>query len=153
MAAPSTTAFNTKGKHSIQSTVHANHSSENSAYIDSADLSSSEEQLNRPENAQGNYAEGQVARTTNSTTAEKNLIPICPAPVRIAVGVFCGLGAIAGMALTIVGGNALNSPNDPEASLHRVMLGSGAAILGLGFLGVLSTQLSRANPAPSTTPV
>jgi hypothetical protein len=53
------------------------------------------------------------------------------------------------MALTIVGGNALNSPNDPEATLHKVMLGSGAAMLGLGFLGMLSTQLTIANPAPS----
>ena len=134
-------------------TVHANHSSENSGYIDSADSSSSEEQVKRPENAQGNYTEGQVARTTNSTTAEKNLIPICPAPVRIAVGVFCGLGIVAGMALTIVGGNALNSPTDPEANLHRVMLGSGAAMLGLGFLGLLATQVSRENPAPATAPV
>lgn len=134
-------------------TVHANHSSENSGYIDSADSSSSEEQVKRPENAQGNYAEGQVARTTNSTTAEKNLIPICPAPVRIAVGVFCGLGAVAGMALAIVGGNALNSPTDPEANLHRVMFGSGAAMLGLGFLGLVLTQVSRENPAPSTAPV
>lgn len=134
-------------------TVHANHSSENSGYIDSADSSSSEEQVKRPENAQGNYAEGQVARTINSTAAEKNLIPICPAPVRIAVGVFCGLGAVAGMALAIVGGNALNSPTDPEANLHRVMFGSGAAMLGLGFLGLVSTQVSRENSAPSTAPV
>lgn len=134
-------------------TVHANHSSESSVYIDSADSSSSQEQEKVKENAQGNYAEGQVARTTNSNTAEKNFIPICPAPVRIAVGVFCGLGAVAGMALTIVGGNALNSPTDPEADLHRVMLGSGAAMLGLGFLGVLSTQVSRENLEPSAAPV
>ncbi len=134
-------------------TVHAKHASENSGYIDSADSTSSEEQVKRPENAQGDYAEGQVARTTNSITAEKNLIPICPAPVRIAVGVFCGLGTVAGMALTIVGGNALNSLTDPEANLHRVMLGSGAAMLGLGFLGLLATQVSRENPAPATAPV
>jgi hypothetical protein len=134
-------------------TVHANHSSESAVYIDSADSSSSQAQQKVKENAPGNYAEGQVARTTNSNTAEKNFIPICPAPVRIAVGVFCGLGAVAGMALTIVGGNALNSPTDPEANLHRVMLGSGAAMLGLGFLGVLSTQVSRENLEPSAAPV
>lgn len=129
--------------------VHGSHRSDNSAYIDNGDSSSPEEQLKRTASKQGSYADGRVTHTTHSNTAERNLIPICPGPVRLAVGVFCGLGAVAGMALTIVGGNALNSPNDPEATLHKVMLGSGAAMLGLGFLGVLSTQLTIANPAPS----
>jgi len=50
----------------------------------------------------------------------------------------------------IVGGNELNSPNDPEANLHRVMLGSGGVMLTVGFLGMLSTQIGRENLAPST---
>jgi hypothetical protein len=64
--------------------------------------------------------------------------------------VFCGLSAVAGMALMIVGSNELNSPNDPEANLHRVMLGSGGVMLTVGFLGMLSTQIGRENLAPST---
>ena len=131
-------------------TVHTHHASNSSSYIDSADSSSSEEQVKHTKNAQGSYAEGQIAHPTSSTTAEKNLIPICPLPVRIAVGVFCGLSAVAGMALMIVGGNELNSPNDPEANLHRVMLGSGGGMLTVGFLGMLSTQIGRENLAPST---
>jgi hypothetical protein len=30
------------------------------------------------------------------------------------------------------------------------MLGAGAAMLGLGFIGVLSTQVNKEQPAPST---
>jgi hypothetical protein len=129
--------------------VHDSHISDNSTYIANGDSSSSEEQLKRTASTKGSYADGRVTPTTNSITAERNFIPICPGPVRLAVGVFCGLGAVAGMALAIVGGNALNSPTDPEPDLHRAMFGSGAAMLGLGFLGMLSTQLTRANPAPS----
>jgi hypothetical protein len=60
------------------------------------------------------------------------------------------LGAAAGMTMAIVAGNALNSPSDPEANLHRAMLGAGAAMLGFGFIGVLSTQVQKAQPTPST---
>lgn len=130
--------------------VDANHRTESSSYIDSEDSSSSDEQVKHRDSGQGDYAEGRATPATNSNTTESPFIPICPSPVRIVVGVFCGLGAVAGMALAIVGGNALNSPTDPEPNLHRAMFGSGGAMLGLGLLGMLSTQLTRANPAPST---
>ncbi|NDC09066.1 MAG: hypothetical protein EBZ75_06885 [Oxalobacteraceae bacterium] len=129
--------------------VDANHRTESSSYIDSEDSSSSDEQVKRRDSAQGDYAEGRVTPATNSNTTERNFIHICPSTVRLAVGVFCGLTAVAGMALAIVGGNALNSPTDPEPNLHRAMFGSGGAMIGLGFLGMLATQLTRANPAPS----
>jgi hypothetical protein len=129
--------------------VDANHSTESSSYIDSEDSSSSNEQVKHRDSAKGDYAEGRATPATNSNTTEKNFVHICPSPVRIAVGMFCGLGAVAGMALAIVGGNALNRPTDPEPNLHRAMFGSGAAMLGLGLLGMLSTQLTRANPAAS----
>lgn len=129
--------------------VHAKQPADHSASIDSNDSSHSDEYVMDTKNPQGDYAEGRLDSTANSTTDEKNLTPLCPLPVRIAVGVFSSLGAIAGMALAIVGGNALNGPNDPEADLHRVMLGSGGAMLGLGLLGLLSTQVGREHPAPS----
>ena len=116
--------------------VHTHRRTESSAEIDSSDSSSSDNHAKRLDDHQGAYSEGRVATTENTASTEKIFTPLCPAPVRLAIGVFSMLGAAAGMTMAIVAGNALNSPSDPEADLHRAMLGAGAAMLGLGFIGV-----------------
>ncbi len=130
--------------------VHTHRRTESSAEIDSSDSSSSDNHAKCLDDHQGAYSEGRVATTENTASTEKIFTPLCPAPVRLAIGVFSMLGAAAGMTMAIVAGNALNSPSDPEADLHRAMLGAGAAMLGLGFIGVLSTQVKKEQPAPST---
>jgi hypothetical protein len=130
--------------------LHTPRRTESSAEIDSSDSSSSDNHAKRLDDHQGAYSEGRVAKTANATSTEKIFTPLCPAPVRLAIGVFSVLGAAAGMTMAIVAGNALNSPSDPEADLHRAILGAGAAMLGLGFIGVLSTQVQKEQTAPST---
>lgn len=130
--------------------VHTHRRTESSAEIDSSDSSSSNNHAKRLDDHQGTYSEGRVATTENTASTEKIFTPLCPAPVRLAIGVFSMLGAAAGMTMAIVAGNALNSPSNPEADLYRAMLGAGAAMLGLGFIGVLSTQVNKEQPTQST---
>jgi hypothetical protein len=137
-------------KNTMTPRVHTHRRTESSAEIESSDSSSSDNHAEPSKNYQGDYSEGQVAKSVNATSAEKIFTPLCPAPVRLAIGVFSMLGAAAGMTMAIVAGNALNSPSDPEADLHRAMFGAGAAMLGLGFIGVLSTQVKKEQPALST---
>jgi hypothetical protein len=57
-----------------------------------------------------------------------------PGPLRAIVGTFCAVTAVAGGIMLIYGGIPRNYPVDDQADLHRAMVGSGAAILGIGSL-------------------
>lgn len=132
----------------MRTQVHAKNASSSSAEIDSIDSSSSDTSSDESNLVRGDYAEGRAPGPADSTPAETHIVPLCPAPLRITVGVFSALNAVAGIALLVAGGNAINSPNDPQADLHRVMVGAGAAMLGLGFVGMLSTRLTQEQAGP-----
>lgn len=128
--------------------VHAKHASSSSAEIDSINSSSSDTSSDESNAVRGNYAEGRAPVPAAPTPPEMRIAPLCPAPLRITVGAFSALTAVAGIALLVVGGNVVNGPNDPQADLHRVMAGAGATMLGLGFVGMLSTRLKHVQSGP-----
>ncbi len=104
----------------------------------------------------GDYAEGRdvtPAHTTQTTASEQAAQPqeCCPAPVRAIIGVFCALTAVAGGALLIVGGNALNDPSDSQGELHRAMAGIGATMLAVGSAcsSVMFARLNHGETQPA----
>ncbi len=97
------------------------------------------------QSAAGGYAEGRISREAEAEAdgARKTTTALCPIPVRVAVGVFSTLAAVAGASMAIYGGNELNHPGDPQADVHRVMLGIGFAALGLGACGALTAFIRK----------
>lgn len=95
------------------------------------------------QSAAGGYAEGRISREAEADGARKTTTALCPIPVRVAVGVFSTLAAVAGASMAIYGGNELNHPGDPQADVHRVMLGIGFAALGLGACGALTAFIRK----------
>ncbi len=105
----------------MRTQVHAKNASSSSAEIDSIDSSSSDTSSDESNPVLGDYAEGRAPVPADSTPPETHLVPLCPAPLRIAVGVFSALNALAG---------------------------AGATMLCLGFVGMLSTRLTHTHAGP-----
>ncbi len=116
---------------------HHHHSSASSVDVSGgeSDSSSAEEAQASPS---ATYSEGKTPKAAEAASSGNASAALCPAPVRMAIGVFSTLAAVAGAATAIVGGDALNRPGDPQADLHRIMLGAGFAALGLGACGALA---------------
>jgi len=119
-------------------------STDSSAAISQSDSSSFDSSTDEQDEIEGNYAEGVTSQTEVAENVSIN--HLCPAPVRAVIGAFSALTALSGLSMAIVGGNALNSPTDPQPDMHRALLGAGVAMLGLGFIGVLSTRLTTSQP-------
>lgn len=100
----------------------------------------------RSDDADGAFNEGKVTGTSAAidiSAQPKGLVPVCPTPVRIVVGVFSGLLTVGGCAMAVIGfKGSLNSP-DPDPSLHAGLLGSGLTLVAAGALGVLSVFFER----------
>jgi len=134
-----------KGKCTMRTQAHHARSTDSSAAISQADSSSFDSSTDEQDEIEGNYAEGVTSPTEVAENVSIN--HLCPAPVRAVVSVFSALTALSGLSIAIFGGNALNDPTDPQPDLHRALAGAGAAMLGLGLIGVLSTRLTTSQPA------
>lgn len=135
--------------HMHTANVHRSNSASEVVSGGDSDTSSSEES---GRSAAGGYAEGRTSREVDTARARKTSTALCPTPVRMAVGAFSALTALAGAAVAIVGGNQLNHPGDPQADVHRAMLGTGIVFLALGACGALATFVRTDNGAVQTTP-
>lgn len=125
--------------------------SSSSSVISSADDSSTSSSADEAAIPSGAYSEGKAKAISADASSGKTIAPLCPTPLNIVIGVFSALTAVAGTAMIIVGGNALNSPGDPQAGLHRALLGTGGALLALGACGGLSMFVQREQDLPAAT--
>lgn len=112
----------------------------------SNDISESDNSSSENEHAAGNFNEGRSTNEpspTNSASTNKRLTPICPAPVRISIGVFSTLVAVGGCVMSVLGANGLYDLSAPDHSVHRGLLGGGLTLVAAGGFGILSTFLER----------
>ena len=119
----------------------------------SAEISGSDDSSSESEGNAGTFNEGKTPSKSSgatSTAAPKSLKPVCPTPVRIAVGTFSVLIAAGGCVMSVLGANGLYHPADTNISLHRGLLGGGLALVAVGGLGILSAFLEREHVQPAT---
>ena len=110
----------------------------------SNDVSESDDSSSKNEHAAGNFNEGRSTNEpspTNTASTNKRLTPICPAPVRISIGVFSTLVAVGGCVMSVLGANGLYDQTAPNHSLHQGLLGGGLTLVAAGGIGILSTFL------------
>ncbi len=125
-------------------------SASSSSEIDSISSSGGHSPASPAEHTEDDYSEGRSDATgatdsTDSTDpempAQRVVGPLCPQPVRTAIGIFSAMAGLTGMAMLIVGGMGLNNQTDPDSALDQTLAGGGGALMALGFFGACSTQL------------
>ncbi len=125
-------------------------SASSSSEIDSISSSSGHSSASPAEHTEDDYSEGRrnatgatdsTDSTDSETSAQRVVGPLCPPPVRAAIGIFSALAGLTGMAMLIVGGVGLNNQPGPDNALDQALVGGGGALMALGFFGACSTQL------------
>jgi hypothetical protein len=117
-----------------------------SSHSESAEGSESDDSSSKSEKATGKFNEGRPSENSSSSLPAayyKTLTHICPAPVRIVIGVFSTLTAVGGCVMSVLGANGLYDQTAPDHSLHQGLLGGGLTLVGAGGIGILSTFLKR----------
>lgn len=119
-----------------------------SSEIDSVSHSDADHSARDVESAEDHYSEGRTELSTSESDTEAAVAPVCPAPVRMVVGMFSALTGLTGMAMLIYGGMGLNRADDPETAQHQALVIAGGIMTALGFFGTLPACVNREPPAP-----
>lgn len=127
-------------------------SSPSSSEIDDISSSSDKDAVIPEHRGDADYAEGHSDSAfsdsdISESESQRGVVPICPTPVRMIVGVFSMLTGAVGVGMMVYGGIGLNNPDNPELDKHRAMLGVGAAMMIVGFFSAVSTTLYRKGPS------
>ena len=122
-------------------------STPSSSEIDDISSSSDKDAVTQQEHVDSDYSEGRTDSMISESESQPDVIPICPTPARLVIGVFSMLTGAVGVAMMAYGGVGLNNPDNPELDKHRAMLGGGAAMMTVGFFSALATTLYRKAPS------
>lgn len=120
----------------------------------SIEVGSSVDSSSDSEGIDGAFDEGKadvLSSAPASAAPAKTWVPVCPTPVRMAVGVFSGLTAVGGCVMSVVGFLGMQDAHDADFSLHQGLLGGGIALLSAGGAGVVSAFWQREQAQPPAT--
>lgn len=118
----------------IGKNIAADSSSEIIDHLDSHSNSASFSESSHGSGDEGITIPGSTTPVTSTPPSIEPTPSFLSLPLKAIIGTFCALTAVGGGVLLIYGGNALNNPEDSQGSMHRAMLGVGAAMLGVGSM-------------------
>lgn len=102
----------------------------------------------------GEFNEGKANRDSAATSIgskAETFVPLCPKPVRIAVGVFSGLLAVGGCVMSVIGFDRIFDTPNQDHALQYGLIGGGIAMIGSAGIGAWSIFAEQKQLQPSAT--